>query len=345
MQQENMNLIGKLQPVILIFAALLGLALGVLTPFGMISLSLIEPFLMLLLYVLFLTVDISKLRNSLTNRRYTWTAVFLNFAVTPALAYWLGLVFLGDSVDIRVGLLMLLVTPCTDWYLVFTGLGKGNVELNLSILPLNLVLQIVLFPVYLLAFMHSEITMNIVQLLLSICYVLLIPFVAATLTKMIPAYKKHLSHLLEKQCDNLQLFFLCAAVISMFASEGQNLMDNPMLLAKMFAPLICFFIIIFFTAQGIGRLEHFSREDIVALNFTTLARNSPLSLAIAAATFSDRPLILLTLVIGSLIELPVLSITAAILVRCRHSEDGRIVACGTPEEIKKSEKSVTGRYL
>ena len=37
-----MNLIGKLQPVIIIMAALLGLLLGAVTPFGAVSSSLIE---------------------------------------------------------------------------------------------------------------------------------------------------------------------------------------------------------------------------------------------------------------------------------------------------------------
>mgnify|MGYP003409578518 CR=1 FL=1 len=55
--------------------------------------------------------------------------------------YLLGKVFFPGSLDIRIGLLMLLVTPCTDWYLMFTGLGEGNVELGLSILPLNLILH------------------------------------------------------------------------------------------------------------------------------------------------------------------------------------------------------------
>ena len=50
----------------------------------------------------------------------------------------------------------------------------------------------------------------------------------------------------------------------------------------------------------------------MALNFTTLARNSPLSLAIAVAAFPDRPLISVALVVGPLIELPVLSIIASI---------------------------------
>lgn len=104
----------------------------------------------------------------------------------------------------------------------------------------------------------------------------------------------------------------------MFASEGKNLIDNPMLLVQMFVPLLIFFAVLFFVAQIAGRLMKFFRRDTASLNFTTLARNSPLSLAIAVATFPDRPLISLALVIGPLIELPVLSVISGILKRWNH---------------------------
>lgn len=63
-----MNLIGKLQPVIIISSAILGLLLGSFTSLGAVSASLIEIFLMLLLYVLFLSVDLKQFKKSLTNR-------------------------------------------------------------------------------------------------------------------------------------------------------------------------------------------------------------------------------------------------------------------------------------
>lgn len=310
-----MNLIGKLQPVIIITAALLGLLLGAVTPFGSVSSSLIEVFLMLLLYILFLSIDLKQIKKSFTNVRFTLSAVIINFVFTPLFGYLLGKIFFPGSLDIRIGLLMLLVTPCTDWYLVFTGLSKGNVELGMSILPLNLILQIVLLPVYLLVLIGSEVTMDVASLISSVAMVLVIPFVLAYITKAITKNSEKFKVILSEQGDNLQLLFLCLAVVVMFASEGKNLLDNPLLLAQMFIPLLIFFAVLFFVAQLVGRLQKFPKKDIVALNMTTLARNSPLSLAIAVVTFPEQPLISLALVIGPLIELPVLSVISGILKR------------------------------
>ena len=310
-----MNLIGKLQPVIIITAALLGLLLGAVTPFGSVSSGLIEVFLMLLLCILFLSIDLKQIKKSFTNVRFTLSAVIINFVFTPLFGYVLGKVFFPGSLDIRIGLLMLLVTPCTDWYLVFTGLSKGNVELGMSILPLNLILQILLLPVYLLVLIGSEVTMDVASLISSVAMVLVIPFVLAYITKLITKNNEKFKRFLSEQGDNLQLLFLCLAVVVMFASEGKNLLDNPLLLAQMFIPLLIFFAVLFFVAQLVGRLQKFPKKDIVALNMTTLARNSPLSLAIAVVTFPEQPLVSLALVIGPLIELPVLSVISGILKR------------------------------
>lgn len=316
-----MNLIGKLQPVIIITAALLGLLLGALTPLGSVSSGLIEVFLMMLLYILFLSIDLRQIKKSFTNVRFTLTAVVINFVFTPLFGYLLGKLFFPDELDIRIGLLMLLVTPCTDWYLVFTGLSKGNVELSMSILPLNLILQIVLLPVYLLVLIGSEVTMDVVSLLGSVAKVLVIPFVLAYITKLFTKNSENFKSFLSDHGDDLQLLFLCLAVVVMFASEGRSLIENPMLLVRMFVPLLIFFVVLFFVAHLAGRVMKFSRRDIVSLNFTTLARNSPLSLAIAVATFPDRSLISLALVIGPLIELPVLSVISGILKKRNRTEE------------------------
>ena len=98
-----MNLSGKLQPVIIITAALLGLLLGAVTPFGSVSSSLIEVFLMMLLYILFLPIDLKQIKKSFTNVRFTLSAVIINFVFTPLFGYVLGKVFFPGSLDIRIG--------------------------------------------------------------------------------------------------------------------------------------------------------------------------------------------------------------------------------------------------
>ncbi|MFP4585536.1 MAG: hypothetical protein ACLFN9_19385, partial [Desulfococcaceae bacterium] len=52
----------------------------------------------------------------------------------------------------------------------------------------------------------------------------------------------------------------------------------------------------------------------VSLSYTTLARNSPIALAIAVAAFPGEPLVGLALVVGPLIELPTLALISKVLL-------------------------------
>ncbi len=307
----RVKMMTKLQPIWILLAAAVGLLLGRWTPWGEDLASFIEPFLMVLLFFVFLSADGRKMRNALKNRRFTSLALAVNFIWTPFLAMVLGHLFFGGSTDLQMGLVMLLVTPCTDWYLIFTELAGGNVELGASILPLNLLLQILLLPVYLLLFFGSSVQLNAGGLLLNMLLVLVMPLCLAFLCKSWIFEKRRAGvNRLMQWGDGAQLIFLCLAVLCMFASEGQAVFAHPGLLGRMFVPLLLFFLINVFLVQKIGKVARMNRKDTTALQFTTLARNSPLSLAIAVASFPDRPLISLALVIGPLIELPVLAMVA-----------------------------------
>lgn len=309
-----------LHPAIMIASALAGLGIGI--AFGLDdSVSwLIEPFLVAMLFSVFLSVDFRKIRDSFMNVRFLATALAVNFVWTPLFAFVLGILFFNGSVDIRIGLIMLLVTPCTDWYLVFTALAKGNVPLSSSILPLNLILQIVLLPVYLFIFTGQDASFDMASMLKDMAVILAIPILSALAVKICAkkvGSAERAMDWLNGRCDNIQLTFLCLAIAVMFAAEGAVLESNLDVLVETLVPLLLFFAVNYVLTVGISKAEHYSYDDNTSLTFTSLARNSPLSLAIAVAVFPDRPLVMLILVIGPLIELPVLSMVSSLRLRLR----------------------------
>ena len=299
-----------MQPMWIIACAVLGLVIGWVAPGSERASTLVEPLLMVLLFFLFLMMDLRAFGKSLMNVRFTASAVLINFIITPLLSFILGLVFLCHSLDLRIGLVMLLVTPCTDWYLVFTRMSGGNVELGTSILPLNLILQIVLLPVYLMLFFGESSDMDPLMLLADMAVVLVVPFAVAMLARWAIRGRKHLQAFVSTCGDDIQLAVLCLAVIMMFASEGKSIVDDPSMIILLLIPLATFFLASYMIASRLGRMQEFPEQDVRSLVFTSMARNSPLALAVAVASFPDQPLIALALVIGPLIELPILSLTA-----------------------------------
>lgn len=211
----------------------------------------------------------------------------------------LGAMFLRDQPDLWVGLIMLLVTPCTDWYLVFTSVARGNVALASTQLPWHLVVQLLL-------------------LLESIAVVLLVPLMVAVAARWsVPRYlgRGWLESNLLPHVGSWQLGFLLLAIAAMFASQGRLLIDRLDLVLLLAPALLVFYVTNLVLALGLGRMARFDGPACVGLCFATLARNSPISLAIAVTALPDRPLIALALVIGPLIELPVLALLAQLLKR------------------------------
>jgi ACR3 family arsenite efflux pump ArsB len=316
-----MSILSKLQPVFIILSALIGTVLVKIIPaLENHAGNFIEVFLMFMLFFVFLNVEINEISKSFSDLRFSVSALVINFIITPLFTFILSKLFLAGHIDLQIGFIMLMVTPCTDWYLIFTGLANGNVSLGASILPLNLILQITLLPVYLLLFMGTEVSFELITIIQSILFVLIIPLIAANTIKLIVKkanLKNNLEKLLKKS-DDIQFVLLCLAVISMFSSQGSLLLDNVIVFVKLLPPLLIFFLIIFLFSFFTGKMLKLSFKNIIPLIFTTSARNSPVSLAIATITFPLQPVISLVLVMGPLIELPILAINSLILRNIGH---------------------------
>ena len=315
---DNMDLIEKIEPILIFAAIILGLSLNNITFLQQISPSLITIFLALMLFTLFLDIPISDIKNSFSNVKFTSTTLLINFLWTPLFGYFLGNLFLKGNLDLFIGFVMLILTPCTDWYLVFTKMSKGNMPLSLSLLPINLILQLILLPVYLLIFFSSSNTIELTDLANSLITFIVIPFVMSLIVKYIlnnnPAKDK-----ITSQLSKLQTLFLCIAIFGLFNTESNVLLSNLDSIGILFIPVILFFIINFLVDYVVARKMKFSYEDYASLTLTTLARNSPLALAIAISSFPHNELIAIALVIGPLIELPVLYIVSRILLKIRKT--------------------------
>lgn len=304
-------------PVVL-GAALAGIIAGLTTDISDWPERLVVPSLIALLALTFAGIHPTALLAQVRpHRRVAVTSLGLNFVWAPLAAGALGWLFLSGSIDLRIGLVMLLVTPCTDWYLVFTATARGNVALGAALLPLNLVLQLALLPVFVVSLTGAAADIPVGDLLISVALVLGIPAGIAILARTV-ARQARASSRLDRLLERLEpagLALLAIAIAAIFTAHAQLVVDEPDALLRLLIPLLAFFGATYLLAAAAARASGFAQRERVTLTMTTMARNSPVALAIAASAFPDRPLIAVALVIGPLIELPVLSITAHALSR------------------------------
>ncbi|WP_422647528.1 arsenic resistance protein [Actinoalloteichus caeruleus] len=310
----------RLQSVLVAAAAGGGLAVGVAWPVGAVLEHLVLPALLLMLVCVFARLDAAQVGAFRRAGAVVTTSLVLNFVWTPLLAWALGSGLLGDAPDLRIGLLLLLVTPCTDWYLVFTSLARGHLGLAAALLPVNLVLQLVLLPVYVVLLGGPAAMVDAGTLVETVLVVLVVPLALGlglrwgTGRWRGPAWR---DRVLDGPAGALVLPLLCVAVFAMFAWQARTVVEHGSALLALLIPLLVFFVVTPLLAVGTGRALRLPADQRVTLTMTITARNSPIALAVAVAAFPDRPLIAVALVVGPLLELPVLALLSQV-VRVRE---------------------------
>jgi len=130
-------------------AVALAAVLGLLAPgvAGALE-ALVTPAIAVLMYAMFLQIPFLDLRAGLGNRRFMGALLLANFVLVPLLA-WAGTRGLVEHPAVLVGALLVLLTPCIDYVVVFTHLGKGDARLTLAATPVLLLVQLALLPLYL----------------------------------------------------------------------------------------------------------------------------------------------------------------------------------------------------
>ncbi|WP_298401436.1 bile acid:sodium symporter [uncultured Chloroflexus sp.] len=307
-RQQGLALLDRIQPLLLLSAIAIGLVLASVSPTFAAGLTpLVTIGVFLVIYFIMLGVNTGGIMHAFTRWKPTGLAIGINFLVTPFIAWMLGFLFLQNDPDIWVGLILYLVTPCIGWYLVFTELAKGDVELGISLLFWNVVLQIVLLPVYMALLAGTVVQIEITEMVRSVIVFLVLPLALAAATRwVLGRYAISVDDAAKKiRLPYLKAITLMVVIAAMFASQGAVLFENPAVVLKMMLPGVAFFVIALVMAIAAARLFRLSYREFALLVFTTTARNSEVSLAIAVSAFAS-PLVALTVVIGPSIELPVL---------------------------------------
>lgn len=137
-------------------AIVAGGAAGFLAPGTAAAVELaINPLLGLLLYATFLGIPFASLGRAVRDVRFMATVLVLNFAVVPLVVFGLSRFVAGDQA-LLVGVLLVLLTPCIDYVMVFSGLAGGASDRLLAASPVLMLAQMILLPLYLVVLVGPE---------------------------------------------------------------------------------------------------------------------------------------------------------------------------------------------
>jgi hypothetical protein len=100
-------------------------------------------------------VPLLELRGMIGHGRFLAALLVVNFVVVPPLA-WLLARFLPPDPVILLGVYLVMLAPCTDWFVSFTLLGKGDARLAIAATLVLLLSQMLLLPAWLWLFPGGE---------------------------------------------------------------------------------------------------------------------------------------------------------------------------------------------
>ncbi|MEK4010198.1 arsenic resistance protein [Peribacillus sp. FSL M8-0224] len=109
----------------------------------------------ILMYSMFSQIPFVSLKKAFGNRRFIGALLTVNYIAVPSVV-WLLSKLLPDHPPLLLGIYLVLLTPCIDYVIVFTSLGRGNEKLILMSTPILFITQMLLLPLYLWLFMGEE---------------------------------------------------------------------------------------------------------------------------------------------------------------------------------------------
>ncbi|MFC5290838.1 bile acid:sodium symporter [Actinokineospora guangxiensis] len=243
----------------------------------------ITPVLAALLFVTFLQVPVSSLGASLRAGRFIGAVLVVNFAVVPLVLAAVFALLPADQA-VRLGVLLVLLTPCVDYVIVFCGLAGGSARRLLAATPLLLVAQMLLLPLLLLLFLGPDLADVVEPGPFVEAFILLIalPLALAWLAQTWAA-RSDTGSRAAAAAGTTMVPLMAATLFAVTASQVPALggdLGDVLAVAPFYAG---FLIVMPFAGIAVARLFALGAEDTRAVVFTGATRNSLVVLPLALA--------------------------------------------------------------
>lgn len=294
----------KYQVLIYLAAIFIGLLFGITSQeTGSIFEILLWPTLGILLYSTFTQTSFSKIWEAFKDIRFLFAALIGNFILIP-LIVWVMLSFMPEIPAIQLGVALVLLVPCTDWFITFTQLGGGETERAIAFSPLSLLFQILLLPVYLFLFFGNELTVTLAtyDMLGAFAGIIIFPLIIAFLTEKWVSYVPARQHIISR-IGWLPVPLLAIVIFLISASQSHLLFEVTSLL---WYPAFCFIGFLFITpllAKTLSKIVNLPARQARVLAFSLGSRNSFVVLPLALALPDLFEVTVFVVVLQSLIEL------------------------------------------
>ncbi|MGS0972530.1 MAG: ACR3 family arsenite efflux transporter [Candidatus Izemoplasmataceae bacterium] len=286
----------------------------------------------IMIYPMMLKIDFSSIKNVGKKPKGLYLTWVVNWLIKPftmfAIASLFFLVIFKSIIpadlakDYLAGAVILGAAPCTAMVFVWSSLTRGNPAYTLVQVATNDLIILILFvPIVGLLLGVGGISVPWGTLFLSVVLFVVIPLLAASLTRYYMINRKGIEYYNERfipKFSKITISGLLLTLVLIFSLQSELIIENPLHIVLIGIPLVIQTVLIFFLAYIAARFLRLSHDVAAPAGMIGASNFFELAVAVAIALFPLNPGVALATIVGVLVEVPVMLMLVKIANKTKH---------------------------
>lgn len=286
----------------------------------------------LMIYPMMLQIDFSSIKGVGKAPKGLILTLVVNWLIKPFTMAFFAWIFFEHLYSAWIdpemageyiaGAILLGAAPCTAMVFVWSYLTDGDPNYTLVQVSVNdLIILVAFVPLVGLLLGITDISIPYNTLIASILIFVVIPLIAGVITNKI-LVRKHGEDWFKNQflprLKPLSILALLLTLVLLFAFQGPNILDNPIIILLIAVPLIIQSYFIFFLTWFGGRKLKLKHSICSPAAMIGTSNFFELAVAVAIALFGLQSPAALVTVVGVLVEVPVMLSLVALANKWRY---------------------------
>ncbi|OLS32518.1 MAG: hypothetical protein HeimAB125_08050 [Candidatus Heimdallarchaeota archaeon AB_125] len=266
--------------------------------------------LFFMMYPAMLNLKASELKKLAKNPKPIILTLISNWIIAPFVGWGLARLFVPGNEQLMFAIILLASSPCTAMVLVWGYMADGNQEQNVITTSINtLTIMIGYAPMVVLLSGISNISIDVVSLIISVAFFIGIPLILGIVTRVLIVRAKGEEWFKNKfvpVVGKISIVALLTTLVVLFSLNGNVMISNFNLLLLVSVPLLLGFIIVVGYNLLITRFTKLAYKEGVITVIIGSSSHFEIAIATAIAIYGVGSVAALGTTMGLFWEIPIM---------------------------------------